>query len=418
MVELRITDIVLSKGLTGFYFDDQKAIRLGNFTENGLAYDGQPVTPGFTSIRQAGESVSVQLVLDNGQVAYGDCAAVQYSGAGGRDPLFLADDYIPLIEKYIVPVLKGRELSSFRAIAEEIDKIKDTSGKLMHTAIRYGVTQAVLDAVARTTGKTMAEVIVAEYGLPLVAEPVLIFCQTGDDRKLNADRMIIKQVDMLPHGLFNNVKKLGNNGEHLKEYLVWLKDRVQELKTCNDYVPDFQLDVYGTIGEAFGNDIPKIGEYCRELVDLVAPHQLLIEGPIELGSKAEHIKAMAELRRYVDENNIAVKFVVDEWCNTLDDIKEFTDAKAGHMIQIKAPDLGGINNSVEAVLYCKQNGMIPYLGGTCNETERSAQVTVQVAIATRPRQILSKPGMGVDEGLAICTNEMSRLVALLKSKAR
>lgn len=415
---MKIKDVVLSKGLTGFYFDDQKAIRKGNFSENGLAYDGEPLTPGFTSIRQAGESVSIQLVLENGQVAYGDCAAVQYSGAGGRDPLFLADDYIPLMEKYVVPVLKGKTLTSFKELAEELDQIKDSNGKHMHTAIRYGVTQAVLDAVARSRGITMAEVIVEEYNLELTPEPVLIFCQTGDDRKINADRMIIKHADMLPHGLFNNVNKLGKNGEHLKEYLGWLKDRVQELKTVPDYLPDFQVDVYGTIGEAFDNDIAKIGDYAGELAKIVAPHKLLIEGPIECGSRDEQITAMADLRKYVDDRNIPVKFVVDEWCNTLEDIKAFTDAKAGHMIQIKAPDLGGINNSVEAVLYCHENNMLPYLGGTCNETERSAQVCVQVAVATQPRQILSKPGMGVDEGLAICTNEMNRLVALLKSKTR
>ena len=120
----------------------------------------------------------------------------------------------------------------------------------------------------------------------------------------------------------------------------------------------------------------------------------------------------------MDKHNIPVQFVADEWCNTLEDIKDFVLAKAGHMIQIRHPDLGGINNSVEAVLFCREHGVIPYLGGTCNETERSAQITVQLAVATRPRQILSKPGMGVDEGLCICTNEMNRLVALLKSKAR
>ncbi len=182
----------------------------------------------------------------------------------------------------------------------------------------------------------------------------------------------------------------------------------------------FQVDVYGTIGEAFDNDIVKVGEYARELTKIVAPpHKLLIEGPIEFPpSRDEQIKAMAELRKYVDDNGIPVKFVVDEWCNTLQDIKDFTDAKAGHMIQIKAPDLGSLTNSVEAIIYCHENNMIPYLGGTCNETERSAQITVQVAVAARPRQILSKPGMGVDEGLSICTNEMNRLVALLKRKAR
>ncbi len=413
---MRIKDVVLSKGLTGFYFDDQKAIRHGDYVENGLSYDGAPLTEGFTKIRQAGESVSVQLMIEDGQVAYGDCAAVQYSGAGGRDPLFLADDYIPLIEKYVVPVLMGRELTSFRSLAEEVDRIKDEHGKPLHTAIRYGVTQAILDAVARAQHLTMVEVIVKEYGLELVPEPVLIFAQTGDDRKLNADRMIIKHVDVLPHGLFNNVHKLGENGEHLKEYLLWLKDRVEDVKTDPDYLPDFHVDVYGTIGEAFNNDVAKIGAYVKELTELVAPHALFIEGPVDVDSRAEQIELMAALTAYVDERNIPCKFVADEWCNTLTDIKEFTDAKAGHMIQIKAPDLGGVNNSVEAVLYCQENGTIPYLGGTCNETERSAQITVQVAVATRPRQILSKPGMGVDEGLSICTNEMNRVVALLKRR--
>jgi len=413
---VRITDVVLSKGLTGFYFDDQKAIRQGNYVENGLSYDGEPATPGFTKIRQAGESISVQLVLEDGQVAYGDCAAVQYSGAGGRDPLFLADDYLPLIEKYVVPELIDAELTSFRALAEKVDQLKDENGKPLHTAIRYGVTQAILDAVARAQHLTMVEVLVNEYDLELVPEPVLIFTQTGDDRKLNADRMIIKHVDVLPHGLFNNVNKLGKNGEHLREYLLWLKNRVAELKVDPDYLPDFQVDVYGTIGEAFNNDVEKMGEYVRELTELVAPHALAIEGPVDVDSKEEQIKLMAELTAYVDEHNIPCIFVADEWCNTLDDIKEFSDAKAGHMIQIKAPDLGGINNTVEAVLYCHENGTIPYLGGTCNETERSAQITVQIALAARPRQILSKPGMGVDEGLSICTNEMNRTLALLKRK--
>ena len=45
----------------------------------------------------------------------------QYSGAGGRDPLFLADKYIPQIQEYVVPRLIGRKLTSFRALAEEID---------------------------------------------------------------------------------------------------------------------------------------------------------------------------------------------------------------------------------------------------------------------------------------------------------
>ena len=72
-------------------------------------------------------------------------------------------------------------------------------------AVRYGVSQAVLAAVARARRITMAEVIRDEYdtGAPLL--PVPLYAQTGDDRYGNAEKMIIKGVDVLPHGLINNV---------------------------------------------------------------------------------------------------------------------------------------------------------------------------------------------------------------------
>lgn len=77
----------ISNGLTGFYFDDLRAIMHGA-KENGFLYDGKPETLGFGSVRQPGESVSVMFILDDGQVAFGDCVAVQYSGSSGRDPVF------------------------------------------------------------------------------------------------------------------------------------------------------------------------------------------------------------------------------------------------------------------------------------------------------------------------------------------
>lgn len=84
---MKIKNVVCAPGRTGFYFDDQRAIKRGA-GHDGMFYIGQPVTEGFSAVRQAGEAISVMLILEDGQVAYGDCAAVQYSGAGGRDPLF------------------------------------------------------------------------------------------------------------------------------------------------------------------------------------------------------------------------------------------------------------------------------------------------------------------------------------------
>jgi methylaspartate ammonia-lyase len=131
-----------------------------------------------------------------------------------------------------------------------------------------------------------------------------------------------------------------------------------------------------------------------------------------MGGKEAQIDGLRAIRECTDTKGIPVEIVADEWCNTLEDIQDFCAHKAGHMAQIKTPDLGGINNSIEAVLHCKAHGMGAYLGGTCNETNRSGEVCAHIAMATSPAQLLAKPGMGVDEGFMIMWNEMQRILAL------
>lgn len=410
---MKITKLICSAGYTGFYFDDQRAIKEGAQSD-GAFYVGEPATPGFTSVRQAGESISVMLMLENGTYGHGDCAAVQYSGAGGRDPLFLASDFIPVIEKHIAPLLVGKEISSFREMADIVDKaINPETGKVFHTAIRYGVTQALLDAVAKSKGEMMAQVIADEYNTEVSKTIIPLFSQSGDDRYLNADKMIMKQAPVLPHALFNNVAtKCGMKGEKIKEYLDWLKNRILTHRPEESYHPDIHIDVYGTLGIIFDNDLEAIANYIGELAEITKPFSLRVEGPVDMGAKDLQIEAMKTICEKIDEKGIDAQIVADEWCNTLEDIIDFSKAKAGHIIQIKTPDLGGINNSIEAVLYCKEHGVGAYLGGTCNETNRSSEVCAHVAMATSPMQYLSKPGMGVDEGYMIGYNEMSRILAM------
>jgi methylaspartate ammonia-lyase len=413
---MKITKAVCAPGRTGFFFDDQRAIKKGAKAD-GASYSGEPVTPGFQAVRQAGEAISVMFVLEDGQVAYGDCAAVQYSGAGGRDPLFLAKDFIPVIEKRIFPEFIGKDLKTFRDAASRLESLAP-EGKRLHTAIRYGVSQALLDAAAKSRHKLMCEIVAEEYGLTLIPEEVPIFTQSGDTRYDNVDKMIIKEAAVLPHGLINNVKtKLGEKGELLLEYIAWLRDRIRKLRLKESYSPVLHLDVYGTIGQAFGNaNYPAMADYLGVLAETAKPFKLRIEGPMDVEDREKQMQALSALTKLVDDRRIPVEIVADEWCNTLEDIKYFADHRAGHMVQIKTPDLGGVGDIVEAVLYCKQKGIGAYQGGTCNETDRSAQVCVNLAMATRPDQILAKPGMGVDEGYMVVYNEMQRIIHLLKAK--
>lgn len=408
---MKIVDVVSSCGRTGFFFDDQKAIKKGARSD-GNFYLGEPVTDGFSRVRQAGESLTILLVLEDGQVAMGDCCAVQYSGCGGRDPLFIASDFKKIVDERIKPLLLNRELTTFKAMAYEFDHL-ELDGKRIHTALRYGITQAILDAIAKSQHTQMANIIANEYHTQVSDTLIPIFSQSGDSRYDNVDKMIIKESAVLPHGLINNVEtKLGYQGEKLLDYVKWLRKRVDEHRNHEDYYPVFHIDVYGTLGIIFKEDYDSMVEYLRTLREASGPYHLRIEGPVDFDDREKTMLGLQIITRKLDEKGIDCEIVADEWCNTLEDIKEFADKKAGHMVQIKTPDLGGIQNIVEAVLYCKEKGIGAYQGGTCNETDISAKACVHCAMATQPVQILAKPGMGVDEGYMIVFNEMNRIIAL------
>ncbi|MCW2657658.1 MAG: methylaspartate ammonia-lyase [Jatrophihabitans sp.] len=412
-----IVEVMAIPVRTGFYADDQAAIRAGA-QPDGFRYVGAPVTPGFRAIRQPGEAVSVMLLLDDGQVAYGDCAAVQYAGVGGREALFDAATAVELIDRHVAPLLRGAAVGDFRTMAAMVDDLL-IDGQRLPTAVRYGLTQALLDAVARARGTTMAEVVTDEYQTGIAIAPVPMFVQSGDDRYTNVDKMVLKEADVLPHGLVNQVdSKLGSDGDILRQYVAWVRDRILTLRMRADYEPVIHIDVYGTIGMAFAADVARVVGYLMELESLAAPFRLRVEHVIDAGGREGQIEVSAALRLALEARDSRVQIVVDEWCNTLEDIKSFVAARAADVIHVKTPDLGGVNNTIEALLHVRRAGLAAYCGGTCNETDRSAQVTAHIAMACGAAQILAKPGMGVDEGMMIVGNEMARVAALVGARDR
>ncbi|WP_336357999.1 methylaspartate ammonia-lyase [Haloarcula sp. CGMCC 1.6347] len=410
---MRIEDVRTVPGLSGFFFDDQQAIKDGA-TQSGFAYDGQPVTEGFDRIREAGEALIVEIELADGSIATGDCAAVQYSGAGGRDPLFRAENYRPVVEGPVADALRGQDATQFGANATMLEEMnaQRSGGDQLHTAVRYGVSQALLNAAAQARGVTPTDVLADTYDTEPATSPIPVFGQSGDERRINAEKMLIKGVPVLPHGLFNSVEKVGENGEGLRDYLAWLSDRATALGP-EPYSPRFHVDVYGILGKVFGPpyDRTEVTDYFETLREAAAPYPLQVEGPMDAGGRAEQISRMAELRGGLADAGVEVDIVADEWCNTFEDVQAFVDAEAADLVQIKTPDLGGIQRSAEAVLYCEGTDTRAYVGGTCNETVTSARACAHVALATDAAQVLAKPGMGFDEGFMVVTNEMRRALA-------
>ena len=194
-----------------------------------------------------------------------------------------------------------------------------------------------------------------------------------------------------------------------------LAKRVRELRTDEAYHPTFHIDLYGTVG-IVNKDLRKAAAFLARMQDAAGEFPLYFEGPVDMEAKLPQIDALGVLHAELKRLGSPVKIVADEWCNTLEDIRDFTDAQCCDMVQIKTPDLGGIQNTLESVLYCRAHDMEAYQGGSCNETDVSARACVHVAMAGRPVRILAKPGMGFDEGMAIVRNEMNRIITIQRNR--
>ena len=337
---------------------------------------------------------------------------MQYSGIAGRDPIFTASSLIQIIRDFVAPRLIGVELGDFKSACEWFDTL-EFSGKRLHSALRYGVTQAILDAFSKAEGKTMAEVIADSYGLQVSREPIPLFSQSGGERYTNVDKMILKGVKAFPHGLINSPKLVGVEGRRLIEYVKWVRNRILKVGG-EDYQATILIGLYGTLGEVF-NDLGAIANYLIKLEKAAEPFPLWIETPLLANSQREQIEQSKSLRAHLKTFGSGVKIIADEWCTSLEDVRSFCDEGAADIINIMTPQFGGLNNAVEAVLYCRRRGVGAYIAGSCNETDISARVSAQLALATKADLVAAKPGMGVDEGIMIVYNEMQRTLATISS---
>lgn len=445
---ITIVDVLAVPGTGAHYFEDLSALQ-----DAPLPTDARAAA----AVRAVAEAVSVGLALSDGRVAWGDCVSAAYGSKTGRAPAFRAAAGCATLAQVVKPALIGRPVAPFREAAALLDSLTEEVAmerpraaedpqrilsrrafltaafrgapaepaaaterilvqQPLHPAIHYGVSQALLAAAALAANVTPAEIIAAEWGLPRPDAAVPLHGQCGADRYGGADKLIVRRAASLPHALVDDIPaQLGAEGDELVRYVRWLTGRIRSLGGP-DYRPTIHLDVHGGLGRIFGSNLGRILGVLHGLETAAQPYPIRIESPIIAGSLAEQIAEFKRLRSYLRLSQKQIKLVADEWANTLDDIQAFLAANAADMIQIKMPDLGGIHQSVEAVLACQAAGVDAFLGGSCAETDLSARMAVHVALATRPALLMARPGLGVDEALAITGNEMARTLAWINRR--
>jgi methylaspartate ammonia-lyase len=282
--------------------------------------------------------------------------------------------------------------------------------------VRYGLSQAILSAVAAARGLTMAEVIAEEWGLPLPAGSIPIHIETGHAGDHDLDQMIAHRVASLPHRLLDNASdRPGADAVFLTRRVRALAERIQSLGGP-DYHPIIHIDAHGALGRISDENTGRILGHLYALENAARPYLLRVEDPAVMDSHTAQVDLMKRLMDYVQVRRMGVQIVAGAWACTVEDIRAFVEARAAHMIAISMPGMGSVHNSVDAVLACRAGGVGTLLGGNGVETGLAARVAVHVALATRPDLLAARPGVGVDEAIALVHNETARTLAWIQAR--
>src|SRR3546814_18967730 len=118
---------------------------------------------GYRKIVEPGTVISVMLVLEDGQIAFGDCADVIFAGVAGRDRVFQAAEHIDLLRTQVADRLRGRDVAPFKPNATELDDLV-LNARRLHTALPYGLTQSLLHAPHPAQHATTTAVIAPANG--------------------------------------------------------------------------------------------------------------------------------------------------------------------------------------------------------------------------------------------------------------
>ena len=400
---MRIESLHASAGIGGYYWRDQEAIARGA-PRDGFLYQGSPSTPGFESIIQVSSTVLLTAIADDGRELHGDCATVNHAFRSGRQGLPVAQDLIALAEGPLQQWVAGCDLDQFRPLAAQLD-VMDLHGKPLHMALRYGLSQVLLQAVAAHRRITMAEVLADEFGLKLARHPAPLLGSCGGNWHENVDKAILRKLPYFPQTAMVRLDQL----DALPEYAGWISERIKKIGAAS-FTPTLHYDLHGLLSLRVGHDIKAAVAYLLEVERACDGRPVLFEDPLDAGNKSDQIALMGELKAALRRSGSGIRLIADEWCNTRQDVADFVARNCCDLIQIKMPDLGGVDNTVQACMTCTAGGIGIYLGGSCNETDISARVSSHIALVVEPTEFLAKPGLGVDEGVMIASNEMTRAI--------
>lgn len=395
---------------------------------------------------RAREAVLVGVVVDGDEVVWATCPAVP-AALEAYPESFDAASAAEAIRQEAVPTLLGQNLSAFRPLAAAVDALRETvtvtwrerpirheengvsrrallTGLLhddekaaerivdetferpLHPAVRYGLSQALLSAVALARSVTPAEVVVEEYGLPRPdgAVPLLSTVGTVDATAIACAHRVAALAIRWPGD--DPEEELGRNNGRLQGYLRRLTEYLART-AGDDYRPAIHLNVGGGLGALYDHNAGKLLGAFYGLERVAQPYPLIVADPVMMDDRDEQIAKMAELKKFSAMRDLSLRLAAGAGVDSPAAAAAFLEAEAADLLHLDMVRLGGVQSTVETALAAQERGVGIVLK---SHGDPSA---AHIALALQPDFTSTGPDYEDGRGIAAFHNEMARTLAWL-----
>lgn len=377
--------------------------------------------------------LTVGLQLSDGQQFWADCVAVpaasRLEDTAVFDPIQAANH----VKNLVQPLWQDQPATAFRPLAQMLLPLKEsynftrtiapqpqpaagtvtrrglitgflaeeevpeprleevTIERPLHPALQYGLTAALLRAVAAVNRESIAALVAREYEETLAETAVPLQIALDDDTIQTARTILTTHVASLGYTTSKNNHKamLGANGErlqrHVRQIAAWLP-------TVNAaFQPTIHLNLQDSFRVLFDNDEGKVLGALVGLEQAAKPFTLHIQNPVWQDSCEAQVKSLQKLKGYLAFRRLNLKLVADAWADSLADVTEFANSEVCHMVHVELPRLGNLEVGITAVSYLKSQNQSVLLSGKDNS------LTTHIALATTPTILSGSPQLHYSE---------------------
>lgn len=377
--------------------------------------------------------LAVGLQLSDGQRFWANCVDVPAASRLGATAVFDLQQAARSVHNLVQPLWQGQPVVAFRPLAQMLmplmepfsythtipPKPQPTAGAVtrrslitgflaqeeapeshaeeviierpLHPALQYGLTAALLQAVASVNRESVAALIAQEYGLALGETAVPLQITLNDENIQTTHTILTTQVASLGYTTSKNNHKatLGANGErlqrHMRQVAAWLPT------VEASYQPALHLDLRDGFRELFNNDEGKVLGALVGLEQAARPFTLHVQNPVWQDSRKAQLKSLEKLQSYLAFRRLKLKLVADAWVDWPADVSHFANPKVCHMVHIALPRLGNLEAGITAVLHLNSHNQPVILSG------EDSPLTTHIALATCPTYLSGSPQLHYNE---------------------